>query len=70
MLYKLKLPLVFSLLALLSRGKASIFYDKIVELAEWLSVSKLNDSDESASVASYMLDEVTTYYTIDIKRNP
>ena len=38
----MKLPLIYSLMALLSMGKVSIFNPKITELMEYLVVSEWN----------------------------
>jgi hypothetical protein len=55
----MRLPIVYSIMAMLSFDKVCIFQsEKLVQLMEYLVSTGLNESEEKAQFASYMMDLV------------
>ena len=67
---KLRLPLVFSVMALLSNDKANIFNDKLIEFMEYLVISDANKEEQEAQFASFVIDRIVLKELLDYKKDP
>lgn len=67
---KLKLPLVFSIMAMLSNDKVNLFNEKLLDLMEYFIISDYNKCDEKAQLASYALDKIIIHETLDYRKDP
>lgn len=68
-LHCLRLPLLYSILALLSLEKVSLFNDRLLNLMEYLMVSEWNTSEVKADTASYILEHLAQTESFDYKEN-
>jgi hypothetical protein len=67
LLYSLRLPIIYSILALLSQDKVSLFNDRLIQLMEYLLVSEWNLSDEKADEASFLFERIALSENLDYK---
>lgn len=67
---KLKLPLVFSIMAMLSNDKVNLFNDRLYELMQYFVISEYNQSEEKAQFASFVLDKIIIKESLDYKKDP
>ena len=65
---KFRLQLRYSLMALLSENRVSLFNPGIITLMDSLLAKRWNDSDTAASFASFLLDKM--HFQLDAKREP
>lgn len=56
LIQKLKLPALFSIMALLSNDKVNLFNDRLVDFIQYLLVSEFNRSEDKSHYASFIID--------------
>lgn len=67
----MKLPVLFSMLALFSQDKVNIFTDSAIKLAVYLiKESDWNTTEEMTRIAAAALDQIIISEVLDYKKNP
>lgn len=67
----MKLPVLFSMLALFSQDKVNLFADSAIRLAVYLiKESEWNSTEELARIVAATLDQIIVSEVLDYKKNP
>lgn len=71
LLPKLRLPLMFSVLALLSQDKVNIFSDSLIQFMEYLiAMSGFNNTEKLSHRGANIIDQMITGEILDFKKQP
>ena len=69
-LEKLRLPTIFSIMALLSNDKVNLFNDELINFVEYLIVTDHNKNEEMANLSAFIIDKMIINEQLDYKRDP
>ncbi|CDW77053.1 rna-directed rna polymerase [Stylonychia lemnae] len=65
---KLRLPIIFSMMAMLSNDKVNLFNEKFLEFIEFLQISDYNRTEDQAQLASFLIDKMIIGEKFDYKK--
>jgi len=65
---RLKLPLIFSIMAMLSNDKVNLFDDNFMTFMEYLEISDYNRTEEKAQYAAFIIDKMIIQEKFDYRK--